>query len=75
MKIGNIGRLDPELKKKNISGLMHGAKMEEFIWKEFNKDKESLVYEAKRIIEKFQISQLKTSIFSQKKKTIQVKIK
>lgn len=28
MKIGNIGRLDPELKKKDITGLTHGAKME-----------------------------------------------
>lgn len=52
MKIGNIGRLDPELKKKNISGLTHGAKMEEFIWEEFNKDREGLIYEAERIIEK-----------------------
>lgn len=25
MKIGNIGRLDPELKKKDITGLTHGA--------------------------------------------------
>ena len=31
MKIGNIGRLDPELKKKNITGLTHGAKMEELV--------------------------------------------
>lgn len=53
MKIGNIGRLDPELKKKNISGLTHGAKMEEFVWEKFNKDRENLVYEAERIIEKF----------------------
>lgn len=52
MKIGNIGRLDPELKKKNITGLTHGAKMEELIWNEFNNDRESLVYEAEKIIEK-----------------------
>lgn len=31
MKIGNIGRLDPELKKKDITGLTHGAKMEELV--------------------------------------------
>ena len=51
MKIGNIGRLDPELKKKKITGLTHGAKMEELVWEEFNNDKESLVYEAEKIIE------------------------
>ena len=27
MKVGNIGRLDPDLKKQGISGLLHGAKM------------------------------------------------
>jgi hypothetical protein len=50
MKIGNIGRLDPELKKKNITGLTHGARMEEDIWKEFYNDREKLVYEAEKII-------------------------
>lgn len=52
MKIGNIGRLDPNLKKKGIAGLTHGAKMEEIIWNEFNSNKEGLVYEAEKIIEK-----------------------
>lgn len=52
MKIGNIGRLDPELKKKNIAGLTHGSKMEELVWNEFNSDREKLVYEAEKIIEK-----------------------
>lgn len=52
MKIGNIGRLDPELKKKNITGLTHGAKMEEIVWDRFFDDKEKLVYEAEKIIER-----------------------
>lgn len=51
MKVGNIGRLDPELKKKDISGLRHGAKMEEIVWNLFTDDKERLVYEAEKIIE------------------------
>ena len=28
MKIGNIGRLDPDLKSQGITGLVHGAKLE-----------------------------------------------
>lgn len=52
MKIGNIGRLDPELKKKNITGLTHGAKMEELVWDRFFDDKEKLVYEAEKVIER-----------------------
>lgn len=51
MKIGNIGRLDPELQKRNITGLVHGAKMEKLVWDEFNRDREKLVYEAEKIIE------------------------
>lgn len=51
MKIGNLGRLDPELKKKNITGLTHGAKMEEIVWEEFEDDREALVYEAEKIME------------------------
>ncbi len=52
MKIGNIGRLDPDLKKKGIVGLTHGAKMEELVWDEFNDNKEELIYEAEKIIGK-----------------------
>ncbi|NLI62975.1 MAG: HNH endonuclease [Methanosarcinaceae archaeon] len=61
MKIGNIGRLDPELKKKNITGLSHGAKIEEIVWDEFEDDRENLVYEAEKIIEKLSKKSLETS--------------
>ena len=50
MKIGNIGRLDPELKKQNISGLRNGAKLEEVVWNEFNGDRENLVLTAEKIL-------------------------
>lgn len=75
MKIGNIGRLDPELKKKKITGLTHGAKMEELVWEEFNNDKESLVYEAEKSLKIYLIVQLNISIFNQKKQIIQAQIK
>lgn len=35
MKIGNFGRLDPELKKRGITGLIHSSKTEEDVWNEF----------------------------------------
>lgn len=53
MKIGNFGRLDPELKKQGITGLVNGSKLEEEIWKEFNKDWEKLAYESEELIAKF----------------------
>ena len=50
MKIGNIGRLDPSLKSKGISGLTHGAKAEEDVWKVFKDNPEQLVVESQRIL-------------------------
>ncbi len=35
MKACNIARLDSDLKDRGISGLVHGAKMEEEVWNEF----------------------------------------
>lgn len=52
MKIGNIGRLDPELKKQGVVGLKHGSKLEEEVWEEFNGDWESLAFESEALIAK-----------------------
>jgi putative restriction endonuclease len=53
MKVGNFGRLDPELKKQGIVGLAHGSKMEEEVWEEFNGNWEKLAYESELLISKF----------------------
>ena len=50
MKVGNIGRLDPDLKKYGIKGLIHGAKMEEEVWNEFYGNPELLAFESEKII-------------------------
>lgn len=54
MKVGNFGRLDPELKKQGITGLVNGAKLEEEVWNEFNGNWEKLAYESELLIAKFQ---------------------
>lgn len=53
MKVGNIGRLDPSLKEKGITGLVHGAKMEQEVWDEFYNNPEKLAFESERLIAKF----------------------
>ncbi|MGR3913249.1 MAG: HNH endonuclease [Gammaproteobacteria bacterium] len=53
MKIGNFGRLDPVLKKRGISGLPHGSKMESDVWAEFHGNWEKLIYESELLIAKF----------------------
>ena len=50
MKIGNIGRLDPDLRGKGISGLTHGAKMEQEVWADFYGNPERLAFESERLI-------------------------
>lgn len=54
MKIGNLGRLDPELKKRGIVGLSNGSKLEEVIWNEFNGNWEKLAFESELLISKFE---------------------
>ncbi len=54
MKIGNFGRLDPQLKQRGIAGLSHGSKLEKEIWDEFNGNWEKLVYESEFLIAQFQ---------------------
>lgn len=61
MKIGNIGRLDPDLRKKGISGLIHGAKMEEDVWEEFYGNPEKLAFESEKLIAKRSNQAIETS--------------
>ena len=54
MKVGNFGRLDPELKKQGIVGLANGSKLEENIWDEFNGNWDKLAYKSELLIAKFE---------------------
>lgn len=54
MKVGNFGRLDPELKKQGIVGLGNGSKLDEIVWHEFNGNWDKLAYESEKLIAKFQ---------------------
>ena len=61
MKIGNFGRLDPELKKKGIVGLKHGSKLEEEVWNEFCGNWEKMAYESELLLAKFQNKKIEES--------------
>ncbi len=50
MKLTNFARLDPELKKRNVSGMGHGSKLDEQIWEEFHKDWNRLSFESERLL-------------------------
>jgi putative restriction endonuclease len=62
MKVGNFGRLDPELKKQGITGLVNGSKLEEIIWNEFNGNWGDLAFESEHLIAKFKNKNIEESI-------------
>jgi putative restriction endonuclease len=62
MKVGNFGRLDPELKKQGIVGLGNGSKLDEIIWNEFNGNWEKLAFESELLIAKFQNKTIEETI-------------
>ncbi len=50
MKLGNFGRLDPELQKRNIRGLTSGSKADIEVWNEFHENWEKLAYESEKLL-------------------------
>lgn len=58
MKIGNFGRLDPNLKEKNIIGLTNGSKLDEEVWEEFNNNWNKLAYESEKLISQYSKSDI-----------------
>jgi putative restriction endonuclease len=48
-KLGNFGSLDPELQRRQVTGLVHTGKLDKEIWDEFNSDWNWLVLEAQRL--------------------------
>lgn len=52
MKIGNLGRLDPTLKAQGITGLVHGARIEQKVWDEFYANPDKFAYESECLIAK-----------------------
>jgi len=54
MKLGNLGRFDPELQKRGVGGLSQGSKMDEIVWNEFHGNWDSLAYESEQLLLRFQ---------------------
>lgn len=61
MKIGNLGRLDPELRNQGVVGLAHGSKLEKTVWDEFHGNWEKLAYESELLIAKMRNKTLEES--------------
>ena len=50
MKIGNLGRLDPDLRLHGISGLTRGSQLDKEVWMDFSATPDELAYEAQKIL-------------------------
>jgi len=48
-KLANFSRLDPKQRSRGIRGMPHGAKGEEEVWQEFDRNPESLAFESQRL--------------------------
>jgi len=48
-KLGNFGAFDPELRRRNVSGLAHGSQLDREVWDAFHHDWNALVLEAHRL--------------------------
>lgn len=53
LKLVNFASFDPELQKRNISGMSHASKMDAQIWNEFHDNWEELAYRSELILAKF----------------------
>jgi putative restriction endonuclease len=49
LEASKLARLDPALRRRNISGASHGAKLESEIWGEFAGDWEKLSFESEKL--------------------------
>lgn len=49
MKMGNLAHFDPDLKKRNVSGLTNGSKLDKEVYQEFESNLEELNFQAYQI--------------------------
>jgi len=52
-KLANFARLDPSLKKRNISGASHGSKGDVEIWNRFNDNWEELIFQSEQLLSRY----------------------
>ena len=50
LKMANLAHYDPEVRRRDLSGMSHGSKLDEEICNEFYDDWEGLIFEAQRIL-------------------------
>lgn len=62
LKMHNLAHFDPELKKRNISAMAHGSKLDEKVFNEFSNDWSGLSYLAQTIRAKIKKQPLTTLI-------------
>lgn len=62
-KLANFARLDPSLKRRNVSGASHGAKLEAIIWQEFSNDWDRLAFESEELLSRLSPSLASNYIF------------
>lgn len=50
LKLSNFARLDPIHKKRGVSGMSHGSKLDQIIWGKFNNNWDELAFESELLL-------------------------
>lgn len=50
LKMQNLAHYDPELRKRNVTTMAHGSKLDALVWEEFSSNWEELSYQARCIL-------------------------
>lgn len=50
LKMHNLAHYDPELRKRNVTAMAHGSKLDASVWEEFSSNWEDLSYQARCIL-------------------------
>lgn len=52
LKLCNFARFDPALRERGVKGMMHGSKLDEEVWNEFNNNWDELAYQSEEYLAK-----------------------
>lgn len=50
LKMHNLAHYDPEFRKRNVTAMAHGSKLDALVWEEFSSNWEDLSYQARGIL-------------------------
>lgn len=70
LKMHNLAHYDPELRKRNITAMAHGSKLDAAVWGEFSSNWEELSYQARCILAKLKSESIEKVVNETDRKSV-----